>query len=75
VSAQTPRTLRSRLGGLIATHAAPETITEARRDLDAANLEQHIRRVVDAAPPLTPEQASRLRSLLPAPASVNGQGA
>lgn len=39
-------------------------IEAARRDLTAANLEQHIRRVADAAPPLTPAQRERLALLL-----------
>jgi hypothetical protein len=44
--------------------AAPERIDEARADLAATTLEDHIRRVVDAAPPLTPEQRERLALLL-----------
>ncbi|HLM20881.1 MAG TPA: hypothetical protein VK390_05065 [Propionibacteriaceae bacterium] len=39
-------------------------IADARRDLRAAKLEDHIRQVVDQAPPLTPEQAERLAALL-----------
>jgi hypothetical protein len=42
---------------------APETL-DARRDLAAARLEQFIRRTVDTAPPLTPEQRDRLALLL-----------
>ena len=36
----------------------------ARRDLHAAKLEDHIRQVVDEAPPLTAEQRDRLAGLL-----------
>jgi len=36
----------------------------AERDLAAAKLAAHIARVVDAAPPLTPEQRDRLAALL-----------
>jgi hypothetical protein len=35
----------------------------------AVTLEEHIRQVADSAPPLSPEQAARLRSLLPPPAA------
>lgn len=41
----------------------PEFI-EARRTLAAANLEQHVARVVAEAPPLSPEQADRIAALL-----------
>jgi hypothetical protein len=40
-------------------------VIEAARDLRAARLEDYIRRLVDAAPPLTPEQIQRLRDALP----------
>jgi hypothetical protein len=39
-------------------------VANAERDLRAAKLEDHIRKVVDQAPPLTPEQADRLAALL-----------
>jgi hypothetical protein len=39
-------------------------ITEAKRDLDVAVLEEHVRRVVDGAPPLSAEQRDRLAVLL-----------
>lgn len=35
---------------------------------EAESLAEHVRRVVDAAPPLSPEHAARLRALLPLPA-------
>lgn len=37
---------------------------EARRDLRAANLEEHIKRVVDEAPPFTEEQRRRLAAII-----------
>lgn len=37
---------------------------EAAREMRAASLEDHIRDVVDQAPPLTAEQRSRLATLL-----------
>lgn len=44
-------------------------VHDLRRDLRAAELEEHITRLVDQAPPLTHEQVERLRSLLPPTAS------
>lgn len=41
----------------------PEAIA-AERDLKAGVLEQHIRAVVDEAPPLTDEQRNRLAAIL-----------
>ena len=58
---------RNKLAVTARTHD-PQLIEEARRNLEVAKLEQHIRDVVAAAGPLTPEDADRLRSLLPAPA-------
>jgi len=43
--------------------SAPETAA-ARRDHAAARLEEVIRKVVDSAPPLTPEQVDLLSGLL-----------
>jgi len=40
------------------------TLPELRRDLRAAGLEDYIRRVVGAAPPLTADQRDRLATLL-----------
>ncbi|MGH3838190.1 MAG: hypothetical protein ACRDSF_21220 [Pseudonocardiaceae bacterium] len=52
----------------------PETI-EADRDYRAEVLAEHIREVVDTAPPLSAEQIEQLRGLLPAPvASATGTG-
>lgn len=39
-------------------------LEEARQDLSALRLEEHIRAAVDGAPPLTPEQRARLARLL-----------
>lgn len=39
-------------------------LTTARRELALARLEDHIRQVVDQAPPLTDEQRSRIASLI-----------
>jgi hypothetical protein len=46
----------------------PRTV-EAERDLKAAGLEQHIREIIDTAPPITEEQRSRLALLLRGPSS------
>lgn len=42
-------------------------VADAQRDLRAAKLAEHIRKVVDQAPGLTPEQADRLAALLRPP--------
>jgi hypothetical protein len=51
-------------------HRGPDdpVTLRAARDLRAVSLEEHIRRVVDAAPPLTSEQRQRLAILLSTPA-------
>lgn len=59
------RSARARL----ASHASrcdadDEKVVESRRDFKAARLADYIRAVVDEAPPLTPEQRSRLAVLL-----------
>lgn len=41
-----------------------EPIVEARRELAAAKLEDYVRRVVDAAPPLTEAQRDRITAIL-----------
>ena len=58
-------TTRNRLVALERWHGPddPRTI-EARQDHKALTLEEHIRRVVDEAPKLRPEQRDRLASLL-----------
>lgn len=45
-------------------------VTELRRQLKAERLEEHIRRLVDEAPPLTPAQRDRLAVLLRGGANV-----
>lgn len=56
---------RNRLNAL-QRHRPPDDpqIADARRDLRAARLEEHIRKLVDEAPPLSDEQRSRLAALL-----------
>ena len=39
-------------------------LTELRRQLKAERLEEHIKQVVDSAPPLSLEQRSRIAALL-----------
>lgn len=39
-------------------------VTDLRREFATARIADHIKRVVDAAPPLTPEQRDRLALLL-----------
>ena len=56
---------RAKVAALTRSRAAndPELV-EARRNLLAARLEDHIRRTVDTAPPLSAEQRDRLAILL-----------
>lgn len=42
----------------------PDLVGDAQRDLRAATLADHIKRTVDAAPPLTADQRDRLAVLL-----------
>jgi hypothetical protein len=57
------RTISSRIAATERHH--PDTDTSAlRRDLRVAQLAAHIRRVVDAAPPLSGAQRDRLAVLL-----------
>ena len=59
------RTPRARVASLSRSRASDDPdLTEARRDLAAARLAEHITRVVDAAPPLSVEQRDRLANLL-----------
>jgi hypothetical protein len=64
---------RARKAALTRSRAGddPDMIA-AERDLHAANLADHIRRTVDAWPPLTSEQRDRLATLLRAPSTVDG---
>lgn len=57
---------RATIGGLRRRGASGDDprVLDAKRDLAAAQLADHIARVVDAAPPLTDEQRDRLALLL-----------
>lgn len=56
---------RARVAALTRHHPDnPEFVTSARRDLAAAKLEDYVRRTVDKAPPLTPEQRDRIAAAL-----------
>ena len=60
---------RARVANAIRHHPDDhEAIAAARLDLRAAVAEDYIRKLVDSAPPLSPEQRSRLAVLLLAPA-------
>jgi len=65
---------RGRLNAL-KRHRSPDdpAIADATRDLAAERLAEHVRRVVDAFPPLTPEQRDRIAALL-RDAPANGDG-
>jgi hypothetical protein len=39
-------------------------LVDLRRELKAQRLEEHIAKVVDSAPPLTPEQRDRIAAIL-----------
>ena len=54
---------RNRLGGMIRRHPDADH-SDLRRDLEAAKLEDHIRKVVDGWPPLTDWQRDKLALLL-----------
>ena len=57
-----PRTARARLGGLIKQGAPPERVDAARRDLQAAVAEGHVR--IAASAPLTPAERTHLAGML-----------
>lgn len=50
--------------GVASRRGDTEGIEVARRDLAAEKITAYISRVVDAAPPLTPEQRDRIAALL-----------
>jgi hypothetical protein len=54
---------RSKIAHTVRQNPNADT-TELRRQLKAERLEDHIRRVVDAAPPLTNDQRSKIAALL-----------
>ena len=59
------RHYRGKVAALSRSRAADDpALVDARRDLRAERLADHIRRVVDEAPPLTTEQRDRLALLL-----------
>ena len=56
---------RARVASLTRSRAVDDPeLVEARRNLKAERLADYIKRTVDASPPLTPEQRSRLTMLL-----------
>jgi hypothetical protein len=57
------RTARNRLGGTLRQNPGAD-VSELRHDLEVAKLEDHIRKIVDSWPPLTPAQRDRLALLL-----------
>ena len=61
--ASSPKTQRAKLAAHVRHHPDADH-GDLKRDLAAANLEDYIRRTVDAAPPLTAEQRDRLAVLL-----------
>ena len=62
-------TLKQRHNGLLKHYdrSHPKVI-EAERALREARLAEHVRQVVEAAPPLSADAIERLRALLPEPA-------
>jgi len=59
------RVASTRLAALTRHRSADDPeVAEASRDLRAAQLEQHVRRVVDEMPPLSADQRARLIVLL-----------
>jgi hypothetical protein len=58
-------TARARVSALKRHHPEGGAVVEAAvRDLRATTLEEHIKKVVDSAPPLTDDQRARLSALL-----------
>ena len=59
------RSASSRVSALSRSRSDDDPVlVEARRDLRVAGLAEHIACVVDAAPPLSPEQRDRLAVIL-----------
>lgn len=66
------RVSRGRVAALSRSRTAEDPdLINARRELRAARLEDYIKRTVDQAPPLTPEQRARLAGIL-AGGDLNG---
>jgi hypothetical protein len=55
---------RNKVAILTRHHPDSPELVDARRDLAATKLEDYIKRVVDAAPPLTPAMRDKLYMLL-----------
>jgi len=58
------QTTRSKLAVAIRDKRPELEITALRRDLRAERLEEHIKSIVNQAPPLTEDQRSRIAALL-----------
>jgi hypothetical protein len=59
----TPAQMRVRIARAVRA-GDPQAADQARRDYAAYQLEEHIKRIVDTFPPLTPGQQARLHALL-----------
>ena len=56
---------RARIAGMTRSRPADDPdLLAARQNLKALRLEEHVRRVVSAAPPLTDEQRDRIAAIL-----------
>ncbi|MFH5825000.1 hypothetical protein [Georgenia sp. AZ-5] len=55
---------RAKLGVAIRTGAPQAVQDNIRREMHAAMLEDHVRKILALTPPLTPEQRERIASLL-----------
>lgn len=64
--------LRARLARASHDPADPK-LPELRRDLAAEHLAEHIRKVVDSAPPFTALQRAKLAALLAPPSTSDGE--
>jgi hypothetical protein len=60
----TERQARARLAAQSRWHPGSEAVEDARKARQAVDVEERVRRLVDAAPPLSPEQRNRLALLL-----------
>ena len=58
------QTTRSKLAVAVRDKHPESEITALRRDLRAERLEEHIKSIVDQAPPLTDQQRVRIAALL-----------
>lgn len=73
---KSPRRHAAAVVGALQRHHGPDDprLPDARRELRAAELEEHVRRIIDAAPPLTSEQRDRIAALL-RPVASEGRAA